>query len=289
MVKSTAEKLEGTDAVTGVVLTSGEKLPADVVVVGIVFKRFEQKGVRVMVKSTAEKLEGTDTVTGVVLTSGEKLPADVVVVGIGIVPPTEWLKKTRIELDERGFIVVDDHFRTTADFVYAIGDAVSAPLPLWDIDNINIQHFQVAQTHGQLLAYSIIGRPYPTQLIPFFWTVFFFEFGIRYAGQLLAYSIIGRPYPTQLIPFFWTVFFFEFGIRYAGCAEGASNVILHGSLADINFAKYYLKDDVVVAVANAGPTPTAIQFLEIFKRKIKVTREDVEKNTSDDWMALLNE
>ncbi|EYC25038.1 hypothetical protein Y032_0012g1662 [Ancylostoma ceylanicum] len=48
------------------------------------------------------------------------------------------------------------------------------------------------------------------------------------------------------------------------------------------------RDDVVVAVANAGPVPVAIQFLELFKRKIKVTREDVEKNESDDWLAWLD-
>ncbi|KAK6756311.1 hypothetical protein RB195_014615 [Necator americanus] len=47
-------------------------------------------------------------------------------------------------------------------------------------------------------------------------------------------------------------------------------------------------DGIVVAVASAGPKPTAIQFLEIFKRKIKITREDVEKNESNDWSAWMN-
>ncbi|KHJ87693.1 hypothetical protein OESDEN_12526 [Oesophagostomum dentatum] len=108
-------------------------------------------------------------------------------------------------------------------------------------------------------------------------------------GRLLGYSIVGRPYPSPLVPFFWTVFFFEFAVRFTGCAEGSSNVILHGSLADLNFVKYYLKDDIVVAVANAGQYPVAIQFLELFKRKIQITREDVEKNTTDDWMAWLNQ
>ncbi|CAJ0589901.1 unnamed protein product [Cylicocyclus nassatus] len=252
-----ASALSKTAASVTVVCTTDEPLPQLGPDVGCVIRnRFEEKGVHVLVKSNVEKLEGTDAgVTGVVLTSGEKLPADMVVVGIGIEPPTEWLKGTRIELDDRGFIIVDDRFRTTADFVYAIGDSVTAPLPLWDIENINIQHFQLAQTHG----------------------------------HLLAYSIIGRPYPTQIVPFFWTLFFQEFGVRLAGCPEGSSNVILHGSLADLKFAKYYLKDDIVVAVASAGPTPTAVQFLELFKRKKQVTREDVDKNTTDDWLAFLNE
>ncbi|VDK58466.1 unnamed protein product [Cylicostephanus goldi] len=146
-----ASALSKTAASVTVVCTTDEPLPQLGPDIGCVIRnRFEEKGVHVLVKSNVEKLEGTDDgVTGVVLTSGEKLPADMVVVGIGIMPPTEWLKGTRIELDDRGFIIVDDRFRTSADFVYAIGDTVTAPLPLWDIENINIQHFQVAQTHGE--------------------------------------------------------------------------------------------------------------------------------------------
>ncbi|KAK6022102.1 hypothetical protein OSTOST_12214, partial [Ostertagia ostertagi] len=144
-------------------------------------------------------------------------------------------------------------FQTSVDWVYAIGDAVAAPLPLWDIDSVNIQHFQTAQTHG----------------------------------QLLGYSIVGRPFPHEVVPYFWTLFFSEFGVRLAGCPQGAEHTVLHGSLAELKFAKYYLKQGVVVAVASAGPVPTAVQFLELFKRKIEITREDVEKNTDNDWLAWL--
>ncbi|PIO63278.1 hypothetical protein TELCIR_15121, partial [Teladorsagia circumcincta] len=138
--------------------------------------RFEARGVKVYVNAEAERLEGEDEVTGVHLKSGETIPADVVVTGIGVAPPTDWLKSTRIKLNDAGFIEVDRHFRTSVDWVYAIGDAVAAPLPL---------------------------------------------------------------------------------------------------------------QGIVVAVASAGPIPTAVQFLELFKRKIEITREDVEKNTTNDWLAWL--
>ncbi|XGW02964.1 hypothetical protein V3C99_014739 [Haemonchus contortus] len=251
-----ASALSSTAASVTVVCMTEEPLPPLGSDIGAVIReRFEAKGVKVLVNATAERLEGESEVTGVTLNSGETIPADVVVAGIGVQPPTAWLKNTRVELNEAGFINVDRHFRTSVDWIYAIGDVVSAPLPLWDIDSVNIQHFQTAQTHG----------------------------------QLLAYSIVGRPFPHEVVPFFWTLFFSEFGLRFAGCSEGAQHTIIHGSLAELNFAKYYLKDDVVVAVASAGPIPTAIQFLEIFKRKIDVTREDVEKNTSNDWLTLLDE
>ncbi|KHJ90556.1 pyridine nucleotide-disulfide oxidoreductase [Oesophagostomum dentatum] len=145
-----ASALMGTAAFVTVVCNTDEPLPVLGVDVGCVIRnRFEGKGIRVVTKATVTKLEGTDVVTGVTIDTGETIPADVVVVGIGVEPPTDWLKNTRVELDERGFIKVDERFRTTADFVYAIGDVASAPLPLWDIDNINIQHFQTAQAHGK--------------------------------------------------------------------------------------------------------------------------------------------
>ncbi|EYC25036.1 hypothetical protein Y032_0012g1660 [Ancylostoma ceylanicum] len=203
-----ASSLVGIAESVTVVCNTDEPLPALGPDIGCVIRnRFEAKGVRVLVKEEAACLEGGDVVLGVTLKSGLTLAADVVIAGIGVVPPTDWLKGTCIELDERGFIKVDHLFRTTADWVYAIGDAVSAPLPLWDIESLNIQHFQTAQAHG----------------------------------QLLGYSIVGRPYPTQLVPFFWTLFFFEFGVRFAGCAQGSSHVIVHGNIADLNFVKYYFK------------------------------------------------
>ncbi|WKY11866.1 hypothetical protein Q1695_003440 [Nippostrongylus brasiliensis] len=251
-----ASALAPTAASVTVVCATDEPLPALGSDIGaVVRKRFEAKGIRVIVNASADHLEGNNgDVYSVVLASGEVIPADVVVAGIGVEPPTSWLKGTCVELDERGFIKVDRLFRTTADWIYAIGDAVTAPLPLWDIDSINIQHFQTAQTHG----------------------------------QLLGYSIVGRPYPHENVPFFWTLFFFEFGIRFAGCAQGATETIVHGDIDGLNFAKYYLKDNDVVAVANAGPIPTAIQFLDIFKNRIPVSRNEVENNTSNDWKAWLN-
>uniref|UniRef100_A0A158P9L0 Pyr_redox_2 domain-containing protein n=1 Tax=Angiostrongylus cantonensis TaxID=6313 RepID=A0A158P9L0_ANGCA len=156
--------------------------------------RFEAKGIQVIVNDSVEQLEGDVAVSSVILKSGIALRADVVVVGIGVEPPTEWLKNTSVEMDERGFIKVDRLFRTTADWVYAIGDVVSAPLPLWDIDSINIQHFQTAQTHGQLLGYSIVGRPFPHPVVPFFWTLLFFEFGVKFAGvsNAVHFAVISK-------------------------------------------------------------------------------------------------
>jgi len=60
----------------------------------------------------------------------ETLEADVVLVAIGRVPYTEGLglKEAGVALDERGRVVIDDHFATSLKGVYAIGDVVKGPM-----------------------------------------------------------------------------------------------------------------------------------------------------------------
>lgn len=60
----------------------------------------------------------------------ETLEADVVLVAIGRVPYTEGLglREAGVALDERGRVVIDDHFATSLKGVYAIGDVVRGPM-----------------------------------------------------------------------------------------------------------------------------------------------------------------
>lgn len=62
--------------------------------------------------------------------SAESLDADVVLVSIGRRPFTDGLglENVGVETDKRGFIAVDDHFRTAAAGIYAIGDVIPGPM-----------------------------------------------------------------------------------------------------------------------------------------------------------------
>ena len=62
--------------------------------------------------------------------AAETLEADVVLVSIGRVPYTEGLglKEAGVALDERGRVVVDDHFQTNVKGIYAIGDVIRGPM-----------------------------------------------------------------------------------------------------------------------------------------------------------------
>ena len=60
----------------------------------------------------------------------EELEADAVLIAIGRKPNTEGfgLERTKVQLDERGFIKVDERMRTTDSRIYAIGDVVGEPM-----------------------------------------------------------------------------------------------------------------------------------------------------------------
>jgi len=58
------------------------------------------------------------------------LDADIVLVAIGRVPFTEGLglEEVGVRKDNRGRVVVDPHFRTSVDGIYAIGDVIAGPM-----------------------------------------------------------------------------------------------------------------------------------------------------------------
>jgi dihydrolipoamide dehydrogenase len=61
---------------------------------------------------------------------GDPVDCDRVLVAIGRIPYTEGLglESVGVELDSRGRVAVDEHFRTTARGVYAIGDVIVGPM-----------------------------------------------------------------------------------------------------------------------------------------------------------------
>ncbi|MEW5963406.1 MAG: dihydrolipoyl dehydrogenase [Pseudomonadota bacterium] len=60
----------------------------------------------------------------------ERIEADVVLVAIGRVPYTDGLglAEAGVQIDNKGRIVVDDHYRTTVNGIYAIGDVIQGPM-----------------------------------------------------------------------------------------------------------------------------------------------------------------
>jgi len=83
-----------------------------------------EAGIRVIVNNTVSEVIGGNAVEGVVLDSGERIPCDLVVIAIGVLPRTELVKGSDIEIN-RG-ILVDRYMTTSHPDVYACGDAAEA-------------------------------------------------------------------------------------------------------------------------------------------------------------------
>lgn len=86
----------------------------------------ENEKISFLWNSVVEKVLGEDRVTGVLLRDlgtgkTEELAIDGVFVNIGHIPDTEFLKGV-VDLNERGYIVTDDHLRTNLPGVFAAGD-----------------------------------------------------------------------------------------------------------------------------------------------------------------------
>jgi dihydrolipoamide dehydrogenase len=62
--------------------------------------------------------------------AAETLEADIVLVAIGRVPYTEGLglEAAGVKKDNRGRVVVDPHYKTNVDGIYAIGDVIAGPM-----------------------------------------------------------------------------------------------------------------------------------------------------------------
>ena len=78
-----------------------------------------------------EESDGKDHVERVVLADGGTVDADIVVVGIGVVPNTQWLQGSGIEL--RDGVVCDQYCQSvSAPNIYAVGDCARWHNPLFD-------------------------------------------------------------------------------------------------------------------------------------------------------------
>ena len=98
-------------------------------------KILEKQGVKF--KLGTKVLDATSTKSGVTLTiqpsaggNEEKLSVDTVLVSVGRRPYTKGLglEACGVKVDNKGFIVVDQKYQTSAQGIYAVGDAIPGPM-----------------------------------------------------------------------------------------------------------------------------------------------------------------
>lgn len=132
--------------------------------------------------------EGGAAVEAVVLSDGTSVAADLVVVGIGVVPTTDWLVGSRLELDD-GIVCDSTLAAEGVDGVWAAGDVARWYHPGYG-EAVRFEHWTVAAEHGRAVAANILAGPkdvVPHAPVPYVWSD---QFGTKI-------QIVGRPAPDD--------------------------------------------------------------------------------------------
>ena len=99
----------------------------------VLSRSFKKQGIKVMSSTSVEKVDIVDNKCNVTVKNQKNnktdtLEVDIVLSAVGITPNTEniGLEELGIKID-RGFVLVDDYYKTNIEGIYAIGDIIPTP------------------------------------------------------------------------------------------------------------------------------------------------------------------
>jgi apoptosis-inducing factor 3 len=222
-----------------VTVVAPESVPFERVFGPEVGKRFVKMhtdgGVKLRLGTGVSKITGNGKADGVELADGTTLKADLVVVGIGVTPVVDYIESSGLATE--GAVPVNKHLETSAPGVFAIGDIARV-----QDGGKRVEHWVVAQRHGQEVARSIMGN-----------------------GKGLAYA-----------PFFWTRQF-ETSFAYVGFAPDFDETRIDGDVENGKFLIGYFKDGNLAAVGTMGKGGSLIQYGLRLDQGKKISIADFEK------------
>lgn len=130
--------------------------PFDADIVTAAENELTDHGVKLILNDGVKSFQDQEASVEVNLNSGTKLTAELVILAIGVLPDTAFLKSSGIKLGGKGHIIVNEHLETSAESVYAVGDAIEV------VDLVNGQATAVplagpANKQGRIAADNIVG------------------------------------------------------------------------------------------------------------------------------------
>jgi len=195
------------------------------------------RGVVIRTSTKVSGFEGRDRVEAVLTEAGERIPADLVIVGVGIIPNTEIAAAAGLACDNG--ILVDDHCRTSDPDIYAAGDCTNHPN-------------------------ALLGRRLRLESVP----------NAMEQARVATANMNGGDATYASIPWFWSDQY-ELKLQMVGFSADGDVAVTRGDPAANQFATFYLKNGVVVAV-DAVNSP----------REFMASRQMVDKRAKPDPAKL---
>jgi dihydrolipoamide dehydrogenase len=217
-------------------------------------RHFKKQGLDIKLGAKVSSAAVSGNVVDVVYTDAQgehTLQVDKLVVAVGRRPFTQELlaEGTGVELDERGFIKVDEHCRTSAPKVWAVGDVVRGPM---------LAH--KGKEEGVMVADLIAGHygEVNYKVIP---SVIYTAPEIAWVGQTEEQvKASGRPYKTGTFPF---------------AASGRARAMeAAAGMAKIVSAK---DDDEVLGVHVIGPMAGELIGEAVLAMEYSASTEDIQR------------
>jgi len=151
-----AENLHHTGAEISVVEMANQVMaPLDFSMAAHVHQHLVRKGVQLYLEETVERFERENGKINIHLKSGKIIPADLVILSVGVRPETALARSAGLKIGETGGIWVDEFLQTSANDIYAVGDAIEFPHPLTGKPYLNLLA-NPANRQGRLVADNMV-------------------------------------------------------------------------------------------------------------------------------------
>jgi NADPH-dependent 2,4-dienoyl-CoA reductase/sulfur reductase-like enzyme/rhodanese-related sulfurtransferase len=98
--------------------------PLDKDIAEFLHEEIKSHGVNLILNNGVDSFIEKDGSTFVKLQNGDKIEADIIILSIGVRPNTRFVKESGIDVTDRGLIITNEYMETSAEDIYAVGDAV---------------------------------------------------------------------------------------------------------------------------------------------------------------------
>ncbi len=187
----------------------------------------EARGVTFLVNDSVGRIEGGARASSVVTSSGREVPCDLICVAVGIRPNVELAEAAGLAVDNG--VTVDEGMRTSHPDVYAAGDIVNYPDPVFG--RRRVEHWGHAE----------------------------------YGGQVAGKNMAGGDAKYDLLSYVWSDIF-DLHLEFAGDESEHDSTVVRGSMEQGSFTVLYLKDGLLRAYFAVN---TEAREFPVFQRLIR--------------------